>query len=138
MKHDLFSDNLKLYEKTIRANPNLFADILSQDQIKQYGITNNEFWKKYIVNLDREITKKDFENEGLHKYLARIYFITFNGQKCYMVEKLPQQTPIDTKIIDEIANNLQKQGILVDKKSAALIDKEKGLYKFAKYTIKEE
>ena len=49
MKHDLFSDNLKLYEKTIRANPNLFADILSQDQIKQYGITNNEFWKKYII-----------------------------------------------------------------------------------------
>ena len=33
---------------------------------------------------------------------------------------------------------LQKQGILVDKKSAALMDKEKGLYKFAKYTIKEE
>ena len=138
MKHDLIENNLNNYINSFREDPTLYADILTPNDIKQYGISNNDFWKKFIINLDDKKIGNFLKDNGLYKYLARIYFITHKGQKLYLIEKLPPATRYDKTKIDELATELGEQNIVVDKNSAVLVDKTTNNYKFKRYKISKD
>ncbi len=137
MNTSLIDNNLKNYVSTFRQNPTAFANPLTLNEIKQYGITNNEFWKKFIINMndDDNNTNAILDDNGLYENLAKIYFIQKDNKKLYLVEKLP---PITTKNIEDIkqtAEKLKQNGIEVDVNSAVLIDYKNKRYKFSKYKI---
>ena len=136
---DVRKNNINLYVDRFEKNPELFATKLTNDQIKVYGICNNEFWKSFIVNIDRLKDDNQFKDVGLYENLARIYFVTLRGERIYLVEKFNYNLKPHDKIkIEEIAQRLKKEGVEVDLSSAILVDKEKQIYKFTRYQIKRD
>lgn len=137
MDNELKNSYIANYVEEFRKNPERFAVILSQDEIKSYGISNNAFWKHFIVNFENLDTKQMFSNEDIYKNLAKIYFIKKDNEKLYMVEKLPNIKP-NLETVNELAKDLKKQGIEVDLESAVLFNKATNQIKFRKYkSIKE-
>ena len=136
---DVRKNNINLYVDRFEKNPELFATKLTNDQVKVYGICNNEFWKSFIVNIDRLKDDNQFKDVGLYENLARIYFVTLRGERTYLVEKFNYNLKPHDKIkIEEIAQRLKKEGVEVDLSSAILVDKEKQIYKFTRYQIKRD
>lgn len=126
----------KTYRIQFIENPENFATILSYDDLRSYGVENNEFWKKFIVNINDE--KQDvLASNGLYEHLAKIYFVTKQNKKIYLMEKLLDCGVHNQQTIQKIADELKKQKIIVDVSSAVLVDGKEG-YKFLKYRIEKE
>ncbi len=135
---DLKENNYITYVNSFIGNPTNFADILSMESLKEYGVDNNEFWKNYIINLSDIKDKSFLDDKGLHKHLAKMYFIKLDNKKIYLIEKLPPCREKDMNIINALAEQLKKEGIEVDVSSAVLVDKKTNRYKFLKYKITKE
>ena len=124
------------FRNDFNQNPNKFATLLNSEQLKEYGVANTDFWKSFIINMDRDDNNDIIiSNEGLYFYLAKIYFITYEDKKLYMLEKLPNNLKPNIEEVKIIAQQLEKQNIFVDIQSAVLIDEETKQYKFRKYKI---
>ena len=85
MIKELSENYLDKYTSSFTQNPTLYAIPLTATQVKEYGVTNNEFWKDFIVNIDCH-DEKALSNEGLYDYLAKIYFVTIDKKKMYLLE----------------------------------------------------
>ena len=133
---DIRKNNIKQYVESFRLNPERFANKLTKEQVKFYGVCNNEFWKSFIVNIDKMTDDSKLEEIGLYENLARIYFVTGNGERRYLVEKFTfDLKPHNKQKILELAQKLKKEGVEVDLNSAILIDKQNQTYKFTRYQI---
>ena len=136
---DIRENNIKQYVNSFEFNPERFATKLTNEQVKVYGICNNDFWKSFIVNIDKLKDDRQFKDVGLYENLARIYFVTLKGERIYLVEKFNYDLkPHDKAKIEEIAQKLKNEGVEVDLNSAILVDKEKQIYKFTRYQIKRD
>lgn len=133
---EIYFDN---YSLTISKNIEKFTKPISNELLKEYGVKNNDFWKNYIVNINA-IKNDDFlkTSHGFFKHLARLYFYSVNEIRQYYVERLFSVGSVDRQKVEELATELEKNGILVDKASAVLVDKTTNLYKFEKYKIVKE
>lgn len=134
MIKELSENYLDKYTSSFTQNPTLYAIPLTATQVKEYGVTNNEFWKNFIVNIDCH-DEKTLSNEGLYDYLAKIYFVTIDKKKMYLLEKLPSRAIKDWDTVNRLSENLKQQGVIVDIKSVSVIDEKLGKYKFSKYQI---
>lgn len=134
---DIRENNIKQYVNSFKISPERFANKLTNEQLKSYGVCNNEFWKSFIVNIDSMKDDKKLKDVELYENLARIYFVTSRGEKMYLVEKfIVDFKPHNKEKILELAQKLSNEGVEVDLNSAILVDKEKQIYKFTHYQIK--
>lgn len=132
-------NNNKQYVNSFRLYPERFANKLTNEQVKVYGVCNNEFWKSFIVNIDKMKDDSKLKDVGLYENLARIYFLTLKGEKMYLVEKFTVNLkPHNKEKILELAQKLRNEGVEVDLSSAILVDKQKQIYKFTRYLIKRD
>ena len=135
---DIKENNVKQYVKSFTNNPERFAIKLWNNELKEYGVRNSDFWKKFIINLNNIQNDEFLEDKGLYKHLARMYFVGEDDKKQYLIEKLHSNSKkINKEKVEEIATQLKEKGVIVNIGSAVLIDEEKQQYKFLKYTIKE-
>jgi hypothetical protein len=132
----LSENYLDKYISSFIQNPTLYAIPLTATKVKEFGVTNNKFWKNFIVNIDCH-DGKTLSNEGLYDYLAKIYFVTIDKKKMNLLEKLPSRAIKDWGTVDRLSENLKQQDVIVDIKNASLIDEKLGKYKFSKYQIIE-
>lgn len=136
---DVRENNLSQYIKNFKSNPEKFANMLTNEQVRAYGVYNNDFWKSFIVNIDTLSSDNKLKDVGLYENLARIYFVTSNNNKMYLIEKISfDLKPHDDSKIQELVNKLKMEGVEVDPSSVKLIDCEKQIYKFSKYQIKRD
>lgn len=136
---DLEVNNRILYSKAFKKEPERFARKLSNTEIRLYGIKNSDFWRNFIINIDTLQDEKNIiKNNELYQYLAKIYFVTKNDEKIYLVEKiLIDLKPHNEEQITKIAKKLEEEGVVVDLSSAMLLDKKNQLYKFTRYQIRK-
>lgn len=136
---DIRENNIRQYVNSFQLNPERFANKLTNEQVKVYGVCNSEFWKSFIVNIDKLKDDSKLKDIGLYENLARIYFVTLKGERMYLVEKfMVDLKPHDKEKILEVAQKLRNEGVEVDLNSAILIDKQKQTYKFTRYQIKRD
>jgi len=136
---DIRKNNIKQYINNFEINPERFATKLTNEQVKSYGVCNNEFWKSFIVNIDKLEDDIKLKDVGLYENLARIYFVTSKGEKMYLLEKfMVDLKPHIKEKIGELAQKLRNEGVDVDINSAILVDNQNQIYKFMRYQIKRD
>ena len=136
MSTNLTNEYFENYIINFRKTPERFASFLDINELKLYGVNNNDFWKNYIININKVNSPEFLEENGLHKYLARIFFIENASGKFYLLEKLPvNKVEINEVEVDKIASELTELGVEVDKSSATIVDNYTNKIKFLKYKI---
>ena len=120
-------------QSTARKVLEALTDWFGIEESREDYITRSADWTFLVARDDNNDII--ISNEGLYFYLAKIYFITYEDKKLYMLEKLPNNLKPNIEEVKIIAQQLEKQNIFVDIQSAVLIDEETKQYKFRKYKI---